>query len=57
MLKPGARTAKFKLGEAVMTHWDASPDQNKPSSTSVQRLLRQNGTQEGNIVMDVGYLI
>ena len=56
MLKPGARTAKFKLGEAVMINWDTNLDQNERSSTSAQRLQRKNGNQEGKIVMDVGDL-
>ena len=41
MLKPGARTAKFKLGESVMIKWDANPDRNELSSTSAQRLLKK----------------
>ena len=39
ILKPGARTAKFKKGEAVLIKWDANPARNEMESTSAQRLL------------------
>ena len=47
MLKPGACTAKFKLGEAVMIKWDAHPDRNEPSSTCAQQLLRKKWNPRG----------
>ena len=39
ILKCGARTAKFKKGEAVLIKWDANPARNEIESTSAQRLL------------------
>ena len=39
ILKPGARTAKFKKGEGVLIRWDANAAHNELVSTSAQRLL------------------
>ena len=39
ILKPGARTACYKKGEAVMIRWDEDQDLNEPSHVSAQRLL------------------
>ena len=47
MLKLGARTVKFKLGESVMINWDANPDRNERSSTSAQQLLRTKWNPRG----------
>ena len=39
ILKPGARTACYKKGEAVMIRWDEDQDNNEPSHVSAQHLL------------------
>ena len=39
ILLPGARTAKFKVGESVIVLWDANLDRNEPVHTTSQRLL------------------
>ena len=39
ILKPGARSACFSRGEAVLIQWDENKVQNEPSTTSSQRLL------------------
>ena len=39
ILKPGARTVKFKKGEGVLIRWDANAAHNDLVSTSAQRLL------------------
>ena len=39
ILKPGARTACYKKGEAVMIRWDEDQDLNEPSHVSAQRLF------------------
>ena len=48
IVKPGARTAKVKKGEAVLIRWDANPACNELVSTSAQRLLpsKWNPTKE-----------
>ena len=39
ILKPGARTACYKKGEAVMIKWDQDKYTNEPSCVTSQRLL------------------
>ena len=39
VLKPGARTACFKKGEAIIIRWDEDIDRNDISHVSSQRLL------------------
>ena len=38
-LKPGARSACYARGEAVLIQWDENKVRNEPSTTSSQRLL------------------
>ena len=47
ILKPGARTAKFKAGEAVRIRWDANIDRNEPVHTTAQRLLPTKWNPKG----------
>ena len=39
ILKPGARSACYKKGEAALIGWDKNKDTNEPSHISAQRLL------------------
>ena len=47
ILKPGARTAKFKAGEAVRICWDANTDRNEPIHITDQRLLPSKWNPKG----------
>ena len=42
ILKPGAHSACYKKGKAVMIRWDADKDGSEPSHVSVQRLSPSN---------------
>jgi len=59
MLKPGARTACYKAGEAVLIRWDANAERNELASESVQCLLPSKWNPkgkhtEGSWRLDVG---
>ena len=47
ILRPGARTAKFKKGEGVLIQWDADVAHNEPVTTSAQRLLSTKWNPKG----------
>ena len=47
MLKPNARTACFKKGEAVMICWGANKERNEAVTVSTQRLLPSKWNPKG----------
>ena len=51
ILKPNARSACYKRGEAVMIKWDANKDRNEDISTSSQRLLPSKWNPRGKHVV------
>ena len=46
-MKPGERTAKYKVDEAVIICWDANVDRNEPVHTTAQRLLPTKWNPKG----------
>ena len=47
MIKPGAQTACYKPGEAVVIRWDANEERNEASNESAQRLLKSKWNPRG----------
>ena len=47
IIKQGARTACYKVGEAVLILWDANKERKESSSTSAQRLLPSKWNPKG----------
>ena len=48
ILKPGARSACYAKGEAVLIQWDENKEQNEPSTISSQRLLTSKWNPKGS---------
>ena len=47
IIKQGACTAYYKVGEAVLNLWDANEERKESSSTSAQRLLPSKWNPKG----------
>ena len=47
IIKQGARTACYKVGEEVLISWDANEERNESSLTSAQRLIPSKWDPKG----------